>query len=71
MRGLSGLKKVITMSQMQTTMSAPRGSMYQMSEKKPISVPPVNFWNMPAPATARAESQEGDDRTRARSRPCR
>ena len=32
--------------------------MYQMSEKKPISVPPVNFWNMPAPATARADPRK-------------
>ena len=54
MRGLSGLKKVMTMSQMRKTMSAPRGSMYQESSKKPISTPPVNFLNMPAPATPRA-----------------
>ena len=46
------------MSQMQNTMSAPRGSMYQVSSKKPMSTPPVNFLNMPAPATARADPRK-------------
>ena len=32
--------------------------MYQVSSKKPISWPPVNFLNMPAPATARAEPRK-------------
>src|SRR4030042_698640 len=55
---LPGLKHKLTVSQMKNTMITPRGSMYQVREKKPISVPPVNFWNMPAPATARAEPRK-------------
>ena len=44
MRALSGLKQKITVSQMKKTMMTPKGSMYQERVKKPISVPPVNFW---------------------------